>query len=57
MELLKILNQLLLLIPSLMRIISHYKEISESGQYTPEDREKAKSLLESLRWKPFDEVK
>ena len=55
--LIKTLRELMLVIPTVMNIIGHYNEISKSDEFTPEDKEKAKALLNSLRWKSFDDIK
>ncbi|MBT9175675.1 MAG: hypothetical protein DDT22_01359 [candidate division WS2 bacterium] len=55
---LKTLQTLLYVIPSLIRIIIHYNELTRvEGKLQPEDKDKAMALLESLRWKPFEEIR
>ncbi|MBT9165012.1 MAG: hypothetical protein DDT22_00259 [candidate division WS2 bacterium] len=54
---LKTLQSLLYIIPSLIKIIIHYNElVTVEGKLQPEDKNKAIALLESLRWKPFGEI-
>ena len=43
-------------LPSLISIIKHYSEISEKGGFTSEDVEKAKLLLQSLKWRNWDDI-
>ncbi|MBI5410158.1 MAG: hypothetical protein HZA14_12410 [Nitrospirae bacterium] len=50
------LNLLSLMLPRLVDMIVHYEEIASRPDTPPEDKEKAKALLESMRWKPFDEL-
>ena len=54
-----ILKTLLLMnsvLPNLIRLVEHYKEISDKPDLPVEDKEKAKEILEGLRWKPWDEI-
>jgi len=50
------LNILAAALPSLINMVAHYEEIVSRPDTAPEDKEKAKALLESMRWKPFDEL-
>ncbi|MBT9168604.1 MAG: hypothetical protein DDT19_01951 [Syntrophomonadaceae bacterium] len=54
---LRILQTLSYIIPSLIKIITHYNELTTKGKLQPEDRDKAIALLKSLRWRPFEEIK
>ncbi|MBI5056987.1 MAG: hypothetical protein HZB61_10275 [Nitrospirae bacterium] len=50
------LNILASCLPALINMIAHYEEIATRPDTPPVDKEKAKALLESMRWKPFDEL-
>ncbi|RJQ22017.1 MAG: hypothetical protein C4560_03050 [Nitrospiraceae bacterium] len=50
------LNILVTALPSLINMVAHYEEIASRPDTPPEDKEKAKALLESMRWKSFDEL-
>jgi hypothetical protein len=56
MDIIKILGQLLYLLPNIMRIIDHYKELSNSDNLNPQDKEEAKALLSTLRWRRFEDI-
>jgi len=56
MTIMKVLNILMYALPGLIRILTHYKELSESPDLKPEDREEAKALLESLKWKDWEDI-
>lgn len=57
MEATKLLSLLILIIPNIMRILQHYQKIIQSDSITPEDKEEARTLLDSLKWKPFEDIK
>ena len=52
----QILQSLMYALPSLMRLINHYEQLSNDPSLKPEDKEKTKAILESLRWTPFDDL-
>lgn len=56
MKVIEIIAQLVAYLPNLIRLINHYTEIVKSESFVYADKEKAKEILSSLRWKPFDEV-
>lgn len=45
------LNIIVRLLPNLMRLITHYGQIIESGEISTADKEEGKAILEGLRWK------
>ena len=43
-------------IPNIVALIQHYEQIAKSDALDPVDKDKAKQLLESLRWKDVSEI-
>ena len=43
-------------IPNIVALIQHYEQIAKSDALDPVDKDKAKQLLEQLRWRAVDEI-
>lgn len=56
MNIAKLLTNLLYSIPTLLSILQHYQEITKKESFAPDDIEKAKAYLATLKWKPWDEI-
>jgi len=56
MNILKILQSLFYLIPTLMSIIKHYEILVQNSSLDQKDKDKSKSLLHSLRWTPWEDL-
>lgn len=56
MNAVQILQLLLTALPKLVEMVTHYQEIAARPDTPPADKDKAKALLESMRWKSFDEL-
>lgn len=50
----KVLKEIMYAMPTIIEMITNYKEITDSGEVTAEDKASAKVLLNSLRWKDWD---
>lgn len=55
METVVLVQMLTQLLPTLINILMHYEDLIKNG--TPEDREKAKVYLDSLKWKSWNDLK
>lgn len=53
----QVLNILEIVLPKVISMYEHYINIVKNGKYTIEDKEKAKTILENLKWKTFEEIK
>ena len=56
MKILILIQTLMAVLPSVANILSHYKDMVDSGRLEPKDKEQALVLLDELEWKDWDSV-